>query len=70
MNTETFARKMILLSDKAKTHGKREFIGISDRLNTFLTRHESKMASCKGLIQILTAINTVELVSRQAINTP
>ncbi|MFT6254226.1 MAG: hypothetical protein ACJATV_000473 [Granulosicoccus sp.] len=27
---ETFARKMILLSGKAKTHGKREFIGIND----------------------------------------
>jgi len=35
---------MILLSGKAKTHGKREFMLINDRLSTFLTLHESEMA--------------------------
>ncbi len=34
---ETFARKMISLSGKAKTHGMREFMLINDRLSTILT---------------------------------
>ena len=41
---ETFARKMISLSGKAKTHGMREFMGINDRLSTILTQHAGEMA--------------------------
>ncbi len=35
---------MISLSGKEKTHGKREFIVINDRLSTFLTQHGSEIA--------------------------
>ncbi len=41
---ETFARKMISLSGKAKTHGMREFMLINDRLSTILTQHAGEMA--------------------------
>ncbi len=41
---EAFARKMISLLGKAKTHGMREFMLINDRLSTFLTQHAGEMA--------------------------
>ncbi len=44
IKNETFARKMISLSGKAKTHGMREFMLINDRLSTILTQHAGEMA--------------------------
>ncbi len=41
---ETFARKMISLLGKAKTHGMREFMLINDRLSTILTQYAGEMA--------------------------
>ncbi|MFT5117057.1 MAG: hypothetical protein ACI9NY_000585 [Kiritimatiellia bacterium] len=77
---ETFARKMILLSGKAKMRDqlvgtnsgsfagrrpsakegaspKREFIGISNLLGTFLTRHESKMVFVQRSHILFSGIN-------------
>ena len=42
--TEAFARKKILLPDKAKMRGKREFTGVNDRLSTLLTQYGGKRA--------------------------
>jgi nucleoid-associated protein YgaU len=53
---ETFARKMISLSGKEKTHGMREFICINDRLSTFLTQHGSEMAFVKRSLLVVTVL--------------
>ncbi len=52
MQEETFARKMILLSGKAKTHAEREFTEVNERMSTFLTLNEGKRAFVRRSLKI------------------
>ncbi len=67
---ETFARKMISLSGKAKTHGMREFMLINDRLSTILTQHAGEMAFVQRSHIKAGELSPYQKVCKQVLATP